>query len=69
MKTTITLADMPDFQAVAIRCALADLTGAWQAWTQEGCPDSVHDWQSHEQSMLDLANAFDLNNELPEELA
>jgi len=47
-------------QEIAIRCALADLIGAYQDWKLKGCPDSYHDWESHLQSIKELSNAFGL---------
>ena len=55
-------------QLSTIRCALADLTGAWQDWVMKGRPDSFHDWESHEQTIVELATMFDLMAEVPEEL-
>jgi chitinase len=63
MKTEISVA-----AATAIRCALADLIGAWQNWDQDGRPDSSHDWDSHELTITELAREFDLQGMVPEEL-
>ena len=57
---------MTDDQLKAIRCALADLTGAWQAMNQGDY--SIHDWESHEATIFELAAAFNLEDELPREL-
>lgn len=57
-----------DKSILAARCALADLIGAWQDWHQRGSPDSVHDWSAHVESIIELAEAFDLMSEVPAEL-
>lgn len=51
-----------------LRCALADLIGAWQDWQMRGNPDSYHDWYAHVKTIKELATVFDMTNELPEEL-
>ncbi len=53
----------------AVRCALADLIGAYQDWKMKGKPDSFHDWSAHLQSIDDLAYEFDLQHEIPDGLA
>ena len=50
-------------QISAIRCAFADLLGAWQAVKLQADP-FAHDWDAHMESIRDLADAFpdlDLN--------
>lgn len=64
MKTS----ELPLAAQSAIHCALADLVGAWQAWVADGSGDSLHDWDAHCESIRELAEAFDLTNEIPEEL-
>ena len=49
---------MNDDQKAAIRCAHADLIGAWQDWAQQGCGDSFHDWAAHKRSIIELQQAF-----------
>lgn len=50
----------------AVRCALADLIGAYQAHQQNDM--HAHDWKAHLQSIHELAEAFELDSEIPEEL-
>ncbi len=50
----------------AVRCALADLIGAYQDWKMKGCPESFHDWDSHLESIDELAHEFGLK--IPEDL-
>jgi len=52
-------------QDFAARCALADLCGALQAY-QQGDMD-LHDWDAHKQTIEDLAEAYRLENEVPED--
>jgi len=59
---------MTEYQKSVLRCAIADLTGAWQDWCMQGSPDTNHDWDAHEKTIIELAEAFDLTDELPEEL-
>lgn len=47
-----------------MRCALADLIGAWEAYTQMDI--HAHDWKAHVQTIVELAEI--LNEELPVEL-
>ena len=47
---------MNDDQVLAIKCAYADLLGAYQAMEQ--CDIQAHDWKAHKQSMDDLLNNF-----------
>ena len=47
---------MNDDQMLAIKCAYADLLGAYQAMEQ--CDIQGHDWKAHKQSMDDLLNNF-----------
>lgn len=51
-------------QKTVARYALADLVGSWQ--TRE--VPHMHYWDAHVQSILELAEAFDLEDELPKEL-
>ena len=55
-------------QLTAVRCAMADLIGVWQTCVRDGAPPSYHDWKAHVQSIYDLADAFDLHSDVPEEL-
>jgi hypothetical protein len=57
---------MTEKQLSAVRCALADLCGALQAFNQNDI--HIHDWRAHQQSIAELAEAFDLEDEVPEEL-
>ena len=57
---------MTEKQLSAVRCALADLCGALQAFGQNDI--HIHDWRAHQQSIAELAEAFDLQDEVPEEL-
>jgi hypothetical protein len=50
-----------------VRCALADLCGSLQACNQQDI--YAHDWQAHQQSIEELAEAFGLEHEVPEGLA
>jgi hypothetical protein len=59
---------MNEQQKLVIRCALADLIGSYQDWTMKGGPDSYHDWESHLETIYDVAKMFDLIDEVPEEL-
>ena len=52
----------------AVRCALADLIGAYQDWKMKGKPDSFHDWDAHLQSIDEIAYEFDLQHEIPDGL-
>jgi hypothetical protein len=56
---------MTDKQMSAIRCALADLCGALQA--HEGRDTWLHDWDAHLQTIEELAQAFGLEAEVPED--
>ncbi len=58
---------MTEYQQSVLRCALADLTGAWQDWEKKGNPDSYHDWAAHVKTIKELATAFDMADELLEE--
>lgn len=58
---------MLEKQTYAIRCALADLCGALQDYQQRGSQDSAHDWRAHQQSIIELAEAFGLEDEVPED--
>ena len=54
-------------QDYAARCALADLCGALQDYQQRGSPDSFHDWDAHRQTIQELAEAYRLESEVPED--
>ena len=56
---------MTEKQMTAVRCALADLCGSLQAFEQGDM--YVHDWEAHLTSILELAIAFGLEDEVPEE--
>ncbi len=57
---------MTEKQLSAVRCALADLCGSLQACNQQDI--YAHDWQAHQQSIEELAKAFGLEHEVPEDL-
>jgi hypothetical protein len=57
---------MTENQMTAIRCALADLCGSLQVFNQNDIYS--HDWEAHRQSILELAEVFGLEDEVPEEL-
>lgn len=52
--------NLSDSQVQAIRCAHADLVGAFQCAVtdDDGGKNNGHDWDSHEQSIRDLESAF-----------
>jgi hypothetical protein len=52
---------MTPTQICAIKCAFADLVGAYQAHQQGDI--HLHDWDAHRQSILDLAECFDFVDE------
>lgn len=52
---------MNEQQITAIKCALADLQGAIQAFWQRDM--NAHDWDAHAMSIDDLLNAFDFLGE------
>ena len=52
---------MNEQQIMAIKCALADLQGALQAFQQMDI--HAHDWDAHELSIDDLLSAFDFLGE------
>ena len=52
-------------QAFAVMCALADLCGALQAYQQSDVEG--HDWKAHKQTIHELAQAFGLEAEVPED--
>jgi hypothetical protein len=56
---------MTEQQLLAVRCALADLCGALQA--HEGRDTWLHDWDAHLQTIEELATAFGLEAEVPED--
>ena len=47
---------MTEAQISAIRCALADLSGALQAHQQGDT--NAHDWEAHQLSIDELVDAF-----------
>ncbi len=51
--------------STAVRCAIADLIGAYQDWKQKDCPEGTHDWRAHLQSIYDLAAEFSMQDEIP----
>ena len=51
-------------QLTIMRCALADLIGAWQAYTQMDI--HCHDWNAHVETITELADL--IGEELPLEL-
>lgn len=53
-------------QLQAVRYALADLCGSLQDHNQRHS-DSYHDYDGHKESIYDLATAFGLENEVPED--
>lgn len=53
-------------QLFAVRCALADLCGALQDYQQRG-GDSFHDYEAHKLTIYQLAEAFGLQDEVPED--
>lgn len=56
---------MPRDQADAVLCALADLCGSLQAFQQGD--SRLHDWRAHKLSIQELAAAFGLEEEIPED--
>ena len=66
--TSFSFFEVPPAAQQAVRCALADLIGAYQDWMAKGRPDSYHDWDAHLQSIDELALEFDLQDEIPEDL-
>lgn len=59
-------AKVTDAQFAAVRHALADLIGAYQAWEMEGTVNTVHDWEAHLKSIDELAKEFHLQDEVPD---
>ena len=55
---------MTQEQLFILRCALADLTGAYQAYQQSDI--HIHDWKGHFNTILDLSSF--LGEEVPESL-
>lgn len=49
-------------QETAIRCALLDLIGAFQAYSQSDI--HVHDWRAHLQTIQELKEAFSCLNDI-----
>jgi hypothetical protein len=54
-----------DSRLLAVRCALADLCGAYQAMQQGDM--HAHFWAAHHRSINELAEAFGLEAEVPED--
>jgi hypothetical protein len=52
-------------QTSVVMCALADLCGSLQAYQQGNV--SGHDWKAHMQTIHELAQAFGLASEVPED--
>ena len=61
--TTTEINTMTQDQTNALAYALADLCGSLQAYRSG--TSSHHDWDSHQQSIWDLAKAFGLGSEVP----
>ena len=55
---------MTEQETTILRCALADLIGSWQAYTQ--LDPHAHDWKAHMLTINELATL--LGEELPEEI-
>lgn len=53
---------MTEQETTILRCALADLIGSWQAYTQ--LDPHTHDWRAHMLTINELATL--LGEELPE---
>jgi hypothetical protein len=53
---------MTEQETTILRCALADLIGSWQAYTQ--LDHHAHDWRAHQLTINELATL--LGEELPE---
>ena len=68
MKSGIDPQNLPPNAALAVRCALADLIGAYQDHKMKGYPDSFHDWDAHLQTIDEFAHEFNLQDEVPEDL-
>ena len=45
-------------QKYVIKYAFTDLCGSLQAWDQSDNQDSIHDWDGHCLTILDLVNNF-----------
>ena len=56
---------MTEDQLFAVRCALADLCGALQAFQQGDM--HLHDWDAHQQTIKEFAEEFGLEDEVPED--
>ena len=56
---------MTEKQLTAVRCALADLCGAYQAMLQGDM--HAHFWAAHHHCINELAEAFGLEDEIPED--
>lgn len=50
------LADLSNEQALAIKCAYADLKGSLEA--HEKGDRMAHDWKAHAETLQELAEAF-----------
>lgn len=62
-KTLLPLATLQaDKQRTTVRCALADLCGAYQADDFH-----MHDWKAHLLTISELAEAFGLEDEVPKD--
>ena len=55
---------MTEQETTILRCALADLIGSWQAYTQ--LDPHANDWRAHVLTINELATL--LGEELPEEI-
>ena len=58
---------MTERQLFAVRCALADLCGALQDYQLSGSGDSFHDYEAHRLTIKEFAEAFNLEDEVPED--
>jgi hypothetical protein len=54
--------EINEHDTAILRCALADLIGSWQAYTQ--LDHHAHDWRAHQLTINELATL--LGEELPE---
>jgi hypothetical protein len=57
---------MTNEQIIAVKCAYADLVGILQCFNQH--ETSVHDWESHLESIQDLEKQFAFISPIPVEL-
>ena len=57
---------MTEDQIIAVKCAYADLVGVLQCFNQHQV--TVHDWESHLESIRDLEDKFAFIDAIPVEL-